>query len=94
MKLLKTSPALFNAYRILILKTLYLHGVADFRELKYGLEITNGNLASHLRALEQVNLIEENKQIVGRRPRTTYKLTLEGSNEFKKFKDSMLTVVK
>jgi len=91
--LLEIPVKLFHPHRILVLKILYLHGYADFRQLKYDLQITDGNLASHLRALELEGYIEVNKQIVGRKPRTTYTLTKSGLEAFEQFRKSILRVI-
>lgn len=77
----------------MILKILYLHGHADFRELKHDLQITDGNLASHLRALERHGYIEVHKKIVDRKPRTTYELTKNGWDEFERFRTRVVKVM-
>jgi len=76
---------MFEPHRLLIMKSLYLHGQAEFRQLKHGLRLSDGNLFSHLRALEQENYIEVNKEIVDRKLRTTYELTGKGKTELRKF---------
>jgi len=50
----------------------------DFNALKELLELTDGNLASHLKALEQQEIIVVSKQFIGRKPSTTYKATENG----------------
>jgi len=47
------------------------------------LELTDGNLASHLKALEQQEIILVSKQFVGRKPSTTYQATDVGKNLFR-----------
>ena len=93
LSILKVPPKLFHPYRILILKILYSHGYADFRQLKYDLQITDGNLASHLRALENEGHVRVGKQIVERKPRTTYILTKKGLRSFKEFRDRIVRVM-
>ena len=46
---------------------------ADFNFLKEQLSLTDGNLASHTRALEELGYIVCNKSFVGRKPRTVFK---------------------
>jgi len=91
--ILQIPPKIFHPYRILILKILYLHGDAEFRELKRDLEITDGNLASHLRALEEEGYTEVHKQIIDRKPRTTYVLTKEGLDAFRQFRTRIAKVI-
>jgi DNA-binding MarR family transcriptional regulator len=54
----------------------------SFNELKNLLELTDGNLASHLKALEKVEYILVNKSFVGRKPNTTYNITTSGRKAF------------
>jgi DNA-binding HxlR family transcriptional regulator len=54
----------------------------DFNRLKELLEVTDGNLASHLKALEQAELVRVSKQFVGRKPNTTYAATQIGKEQF------------
>lgn len=90
--LVDAPPVLFNPYRILIMKILYKFGHADFRDLKNDLNLTAGNLASHLRALKGQDYIKDHKGIVGNRPRTSYELTEKGANAYMKFKQFALMV--
>jgi len=92
--ILKVPQKIFNPYRILILKILYLHGYADFRELKHDLQISDGNLASHLRTLENEGYINVFKQIVDRKPRTAYELTRDGMKAFEQFRIHVERVIK
>ena len=54
----------------------------DFKTLKQTLEVTDGNLASHLKALESKAYIEVRKQFVGRKPNTSYRVTALGRQSF------------
>ncbi len=54
----------------------------SFIELKELLELTDGNLASHLKALEKVRYIVVNKSFIGRKPNTTYAKTASGKSAF------------
>lgn len=92
--ILQIPPKIFHPYRILILKILYMHSGAEFRELKQDLNLTDGNLASHLRALEAEGYITVDKQIVDRKPRTAYVLTKEGFNVYRQFRERIAKVIK
>jgi DNA-binding PadR family transcriptional regulator len=59
----------------------------DFNTLKNLLDTTDGNLASHLSALEKNNLIRVHKQFIGKKPNTTYQATWEGKTAFKEHLD-------
>jgi hypothetical protein len=55
---------------------------ADFNTLKELLNLSDGNLASHIKALEEVSYISVNKQFIGRKPNTTYSASREGKKAF------------
>jgi DNA-binding MarR family transcriptional regulator len=54
----------------------------DFNSLKDILDITDGNLASHLNTLEKMNFIEVTKSFLGRKPNTRYSATMKGRKAF------------
>lgn len=54
----------------------------DFKTVKQLLKVTDGNLASHIAALEKNKLIEVQKAFVDRKPKTTYKATALGKKQF------------
>jgi len=62
---------------------LMVNGSLDFNALKELLALTDGNLASHLKALEQQEIVVVSKQFIGRKPSTTYKATDRGKNLFR-----------
>lgn len=69
--------------RLGIMSALMVNESLDFNYLKELLGLTDGNLASHLKALEQEEIIEVFKQFVGRKPNTTYKATVHGKYLFR-----------
>ena len=69
--------------RLGVLSVLAVNDWVDFSTLKELLEITDGNLASHIKALEGHKYIEVRKQFVARKPKTSYKLTELGRLAFK-----------
>jgi len=72
-----------NRVRLGIMSVLSVNDSYDFNNLKETLGVTDGNLASHLKALEENNLIKVNKQFIGRKPNTSYSITETGVNLFK-----------
>jgi DNA-binding MarR family transcriptional regulator len=54
----------------------------DFTELRKLLDITDGNLGTHLSALEKAGYIEVEKSFVGKKPRTRLSLTRTGRRAF------------
>ena len=69
--------------RLGIMSALMVNDKLDFNALKDLLDLTDGNLASHLKALEQQEIIAVSKQFVGRKPSTTYTATYMGKNLFR-----------
>lgn len=56
----------------------------DFNSLKELLNATDGNLASHLKALEKEKYITVSKSFIGRKPNTQYTASEDGRRAFKK----------
>lgn len=72
-----------NRVRLGIMSILIINDSFDFNSLKEALGVTDGNLASHLKALEDNNLIKVNKQFIGRKPNTSYSITETGAQLFR-----------
>jgi DNA-binding HxlR family transcriptional regulator len=72
-----------NRVRLGIMSVLLVNDSYDFNELKNALGVTDGNLASHLKALEESQVIKVNKQFIGRKPNTSYSITETGISLFK-----------
>lgn len=76
------NKAFENRIRLGIMSILMVNENADFGTLKTELGLTDGNLASHLKALEKVAYIAVEKRFVGRKPNTLYSVTKEGKKAF------------
>jgi hypothetical protein len=68
--------------RLGIMSVLMVNDWVDFSEMKSLLEITDGNLASHSNALEKASYIEVKKEFVGKKPKTSYRVTQNGRKAF------------
>lgn len=77
------NKAFDNRIRLGIMSILMVNESADFATLKELLGITDGNLASHAKALEAENYISVEKQFIGKKPNTSYHATPEGKKAFK-----------
>jgi DNA-binding HxlR family transcriptional regulator len=80
--------------RLGIMSALIVNDKLDFNSLKELLELTDGNLASHLKALERDRVIEVSKQFIGRKPRTTYKATERGKDMFRQHLAALEELIK
>lgn len=70
--------------RLGIMSALMVNDWVDFKEMKELLDITDGNLASHIAALEKNEYIRVKKEFVGKKTKTSYQATKPGSIAFKK----------
>jgi DNA-binding HxlR family transcriptional regulator len=68
--------------RLGIMSVLMVNETYDFNSLKETLNVTDGNLASHLRALEEKGMIKVSKKFLGRKPNTSYSATESGRSDF------------
>ena len=68
--------------RLGIMSALVVNESVNFNELKELLGITDGNLASHLKALEENGTIKVQKGFIGRKTNTTYSVTRAGEKAF------------
>lgn len=80
--------------RLGIMSILVVNDEADFNRLKELLDVTDGNLASHIKALEKEAYINVEKQFIGRKPNTSYSATPLGKNEFQKHINALEKLIK
>lgn len=64
------------------MSVLMVNESADFNMLKELLGVTDGNLASHTKALEAESYIMIEKQFIGKKPNTKYIATAAGKKAF------------
>ena len=82
--ILNINKAFDHRIRLGIMSVLMVNEYADFNMLKELLGATDGNLASHTKALEKAEYIKIEKQFIGKKPNTRYSTTKLGKAEFKK----------
>jgi predicted ArsR family transcriptional regulator len=80
--------------RLGIMSILMVNDWVDFTEMKSLLDITDGNLASHSSALEKGEYIEVKKEFVGRKPKTSYRVTNKGRVTFEQHLKSLEKLLK
>ena len=73
---------------------LVVNDSVDFNTLKKQLNISDGNIASHITALEKLNYLEVKKQFIGKKPNTSYKVTQQGIKAFKNHLDTLEKLIK
>ncbi len=76
------NKAFESRVRLGIMSALAVNHKLDFNSLKQYLNVTDGNLASHLKGLEREKFIEVEKSFIERKPNTKYYITKEGKKAF------------
>lgn len=85
----KLNKEFESRVRLGIMSVLMVNDWVDFSEMKNLLEITDGNMASHSNALEKANYIEVKKEFVGKKPKTSYRVTQNGRIAFTEHLDAL-----
>lgn len=88
------DKAFENVVRLRVMSILMVNDQVDFNTLKDLLEVTDGNLASHLKNLEKQEYIQVEKSFVGRKPMTKYEATVEGKTAFQAHLDFLENLIK
>ena len=88
------DKAFENVIRLRIMSILMVNDSVDFNRLKELLEVTDGNLASHIKALEASEYIDIKKQFIGKKPNTTYEATVLGKQTFAKHLAALEQLIK
>lgn len=88
------NKAFESRVRLGMMSILMVNDSIDFARLKEQLQITDGNLASHIAALEKLNYIEVRKQFIGKKPNTSYAASPQGKIAFAGHLDALEKLIK
>lgn len=80
--------------RLGVMSTLMVNEEVSFNELKEMLDVTDGNLASHLINLEENGYIKVHKGFIGRKTNTTYSITKAGEKAFREHLEALERMIK
>ncbi len=80
--------------RIGIMSALIVNEDINFNDLKALIDVTDGNLASHLKTLEDNSFIKVQKGFIGRKTNTTYAITKAGEKAFRAHLDALEAIIK
>ena len=83
-----------NRIRLGIMSILSANEDVDFSTLKSVLDVTDGNLSSHVSALESEGFLNIKKQFVGKKPKTTFTITKDGRKAFTEHIDALEKLIK
>ncbi|HRH38626.1 MAG TPA: transcriptional regulator [Flavobacteriales bacterium] len=85
----KLNKAFESRVRLGIMAVLVVNEWVDHARLKELLNVTDGNLASHLSALDEMKYVQVRKRFVGKRPNTSYKASVAGARAFRDHLDAI-----
>jgi DNA-binding MarR family transcriptional regulator len=88
------NKAFENRVRLAIMSLLMVNDQLDFNSLKEMLNLTDGNLASHIGMLEKNNYLKVKKKFIGKKTSTTYSVTEKGRKEFEEHLDALEKLIK
>lgn len=80
--------------RLGIMSALAVNDTLDFSSLKDYLDVTDGNLASHLKALEKEKFVAVTKSFIDRKPNTRYAMTKQGRKAFEEHLTALENLIK
>jgi DNA-binding MarR family transcriptional regulator len=90
----KLNKAFENRVRLGIMSVLMVNDAMDFNTMKELLDLTDGNLASHITALEKEGYVHVKKEFVGKKTMTTYSATRVGVKAFNEHLDALEELLK
>lgn len=76
------------------MSALMVNDEVNFNELKELIQVTDGNLASHLKMLEENKYVKVTKGFIGRKTNTTYSVTKAGEKAFKAHLEALEQMIK
>jgi DNA-binding MarR family transcriptional regulator len=71
-----------NRIRLGVMSILMVNEEINFNDLKQMLEVTDGNLATHVMNLEENGYVKVKKGFIGKKTNTTYSVTRTGEKAF------------
>ncbi|MEP7230731.1 MAG: transcriptional regulator [Ginsengibacter sp.] len=80
--------------RLGIMSTLMVNDEINFNDLKQLIDVTDGNLASHMKSLEDSSYVKVNKGFIGRKTNTTYAVTKAGQKAFQQHVAALEQMIK
>jgi DNA-binding PadR family transcriptional regulator len=87
------DTAVHGPIRLGVLATLQVDGAQDFTLLKKRLDVTDGAIGPQLLKLEDIGYISCKKSFIGRRPKSTYRITPVGRKALRQYIDQMQQII-
>ena len=90
----KLNKTFESRIRIGVMSALIVNENLSFNDLKALMDVTDGNLATHLKTLEEAGYMKVEKGFIGRKTNTTYSLTRAGDKAFRNHLDALEAIIK
>jgi DNA-binding PadR family transcriptional regulator len=87
------DTAVHGPVRLGVLALLQVDGPLDFTTLKKRLDVSDGAIGPHLLKLEEIGYLSCTKAFIGRRPRSTYRITPAGRKALARYLDQMQALI-
>jgi DNA-binding MarR family transcriptional regulator len=88
------NKAFESRVRLGIMSILMVNEWADFGSIKEQLQVTDGNIASHISTLEKLDYIKVEKKFLGKKPNTSYAATIKGKKAFHDHLNALEAIIK
>lgn len=88
------NKAFESRVRLGIMSILMVNEQVDFGTIKEQLQVTDGNIASHISALEKLDYIKIEKKFIGKKPNTSYAATSNGKKAFNEHLNALEAIIK
>ena len=90
----KLNKVFDSRIRLAVMSALIVSDTLDFNSLKEMLDITDGNLSSHIAMLEREAYVSVKKHFAGKKPQTIYSLTAAGKRAFSEHIDALEKLIR
>ena len=88
------NKAFESRVRLGVMSILMVNEQVDFSAIKEQLQVTDGNIASHISALEKLDYIKIEKKFIGKKPNTSYAATLKGKKAFHEHLNALEAIIR
>lgn len=88
------NKAFENRIRLGVMSVLMVNEWVDFNTLKELLQVTDGNLASHITALEKEEYVQVRKAFIGKKPNTSFSISKTGRKAFQEHIDALENLIR
>lgn len=88
------NPIIHSQLRLAIMTILLSVDEVDFNYLKEQTQATSGNISVQLEKLSSAGYIQVNKEFIGKKPRTSCRMTEEGKQAFEEYIETLKTYLK